>query len=851
MLKLPVDDFREEILARFGESRRLVVVAPPGSGKSTRVPRFLLEGSGVGEVVVLQPRRLAARMLAARVADELGVEVGGLVGYEVRFDRKVSGNTRLRFVTEGVFLRQLEMGNPLDPKSVVVMDEFHERHIEGDLILGALQWRAVQGLTVPGICIMSATLDASAASRWLGGAPILEVPGSLHPVETLMNPAKSRGGKAEALWDHAARAVGERIERGIEGSILVFMPGVGEIHRTLECLRRERRVGKMECLPLYGELKASEQERAVAAVAAPRVIVSTNIAETSLTIPGVRHVIDSGLCREKVFDAEKRINFLEVRRISRDAADQRRGRAGRLGPGTCDRLWSEKEDMNLSLRSLPEVERIDLSDAFLRNRMLGAAGPADFPWPEAPAPERMKEGEDLLELIGMITERGGQMTERGRRAAALPVHPRLAAILLAAEKRPLMRAAALGIVALLQERPILRRTRDPEVLAARADEDQYEGASDLLVEILWLERALEGKLRKYEIEELGLAPGALAEAVKAREALRGSLGWEECYLDEGSEVREIGYLMAAGFPDLIARRKVRGGSSWEVAAGLSGRLEEGTLVTRADWVVAGNLRSSRIKGVPTVLLSRLSRFDPSWLEKLYPNLLDERVEVDESPANGGLESVKERRFLGLQLAREVLGPVGPEVRGPFFATMVMQEPKRLKGWDEEVESWIAKVNFAAREARELEIEPIDEAARRLLVEMICEKVLRPRDLRTVEVWPVLKNWLTPEQERALEVMVPATYPLEGRKKPAEIDYGTGEKATLSATVQELWKEKHVPSILGGRYPLYLEILAPNRRPIQVTRDLTGFWTGSYESVRKEMAGRYPKHDWPPAGTTPW
>ncbi len=850
-IRLPVDAAREEIVGRFREFGRLVVEAPPGSGKSTRVPRFLRDalGSGLG-VVVLQPRRIAARMLAERVASELGESVGETVGYEVRFDRRVGRDTRIRFLTEGVFLRQLVGGDGLKGVGAVVLDEFHERHLEADLILGRLREIVAENPSRVGICIMSATLNAATVSEMIGGAPIVSIPGSLHPVETRLVAARSGGQgrgrqSGEPIWDHAARVVGERFRAGVEGSVLVFMPGAGEIRRTIEACRREKGLSGVEVLPLYGELPPAEQDRAVAAVDRARVIVATNIAEASLTIPGVRHVVDSGLVREKNFDPGRRINFLDTKRVSRASADQRRGRAGRLGPGTCDRLWSERDEATMEEAARPEIVRLDLADIFLRVRAFGTEDPRQFAWPEVPEEARAEEAEKVLHLLRMVERPFGPLTGLGKLGLDLPLHPRLAAMVLSAGKDPGLRSATINAAVLLQERPIVRPTRDKHTMEERAESDPFGGISDLLLEGHWLDQLERKAIGRGDIEVLGLAAGAMHEALRARRQLADVLGWRLVPLDgSGPEVPRLGRCLLAGFPDLVAKRRVRGGASFDLAAGMVGRLDGETVVRPEEWVLAATLRSVRLSGVPTVLLSRLTKVEPEWLEELFPEHLSRIETLLENDSNGSLEAVEEVRFLELAVSRKTLGTASAELRGRFFGGLVRRGEKQLKHWNDEVEAFIRRVNFAAVEAPELEIDRIDDDARTVLLESICEGVKRNRDLRMVEVMPVVRSWLSREQLIAVEQMIPETYGLAQRKKPAEIRYTDDGRAILAATIQELWEEKEPPSILNGRYPLYLEILAPNRRPIQITRDLEGFWKGSYAAVRKELAGRYPKHKWP-------
>ncbi|HMJ06988.1 MAG TPA: helicase-related protein, partial [Chthoniobacterales bacterium] len=479
--ELPIFELENAIISALRTQPRLILQAPTGSGKSTQVPQMLLDHGLLGEreVVILQPRRLAARLLAARVATERASRLGDEVGYQIRFENVVSKRTRIRFVTEGILLRQLMHDPELSRVGAILFDEFHERHLYGDITLArALR---LQETTRPDLklVVMSATIDAGALEKFLEPCALLTSTGRQHPVALEYLP-KPIGAGAEAIWDLAANEL-ERLARSTEGDVLIFMPGKYEITRTLSAVRASRVSGQFVALPLYGELTPAEQDAALARYEKRKVIVATNVAETSLTIEGVRVVIDSGLARIARFDPRRGINTLLIEKISRASADQRTGRAGRTASGHCLRLWTEREQMERPAQELPEVKRLDLAEVVLTLKASGVDDIAQFRWLEPPEPRALARAEELLVDLGALMERKGapasslhssnlpvgnshhgSITPLGRRMLAFPVHPRYARMLLSAAEHGCVRAIAL-IAAVTQGRSLLRRAEGKQV----------------------------------------------------------------------------------------------------------------------------------------------------------------------------------------------------------------------------------------------------------------------------------------------------------------------------------------------------------------------------------------------------
>ncbi|MEE8304037.1 MAG: helicase-related protein, partial [Candidatus Tectomicrobia bacterium] len=467
--ELPIYDIADELAETMARESRLVLTAPTGSGKSTQVPQILLDRGllGTGEVVVLQPRRLAARLLAARVAEERDTPLGAEVGYQVRFDRRLSDTTRIRYVTEGILLRQLLSSPNLDEVSAILFDEFHERHVYGDITLARA--RMLQETTRPDLklIVMSATLDTDLVRGYLGDCPVLSAAGRAYPVDVTYLP-RPLDPRRQPSWDTAANTFEQLVKSGMDGDVLIFMPGAYEIRRTIDA------IGDLTCsrgwalLPLYGELPPAEQDRAVRPTDQRKVVVATNVAETSITIDGIGAVIDSGLARVARFDPHRGINTLLIENISQASADQRTGRAGRTAPGHCIRLWTEQEHHGRARHDVPEIRRIDLAEIFLILKAHGITDAHAFAWLEIPEETSMARAEQLLRDLGAADSYTGQITELGQRMVSFPVHPRYARMLMAGHVYGCTREAAL-IAALTQDRDLLIRRPPKPVREARED----------------------------------------------------------------------------------------------------------------------------------------------------------------------------------------------------------------------------------------------------------------------------------------------------------------------------------------------------------------------------------------------
>jgi ATP-dependent helicase HrpB len=853
--ELPVYELEGALVAALREQGRVIVQAPTGSGKSTQIPQMLLHHGLLGdkgEVVVLQPRRLAARMLARRVAEEAGTRLGEGVGYQIRLESRVSERTRIRFVTEGILLRQMSFDPRLPGVAAVIFDEFHERHLHGDISLArALQ---IQKTTRPDlrIVVMSATLETARLESYLAPAATLVSQGRSFPVRVEYL-ARAVDFEREPVWETAAREC-ERIAGRTDGDLLVFMPGAYEISRTLQALDASRALRGFALLPLHGELPVEQQDRAVARCAERKIIVSTNVAETSLTIDGVTAVVDSGLARVARFDPHRGINTLLVEKISAASADQRAGRAGRTAPGVAVRLWTESEHGRRPAQELPEVRRLDLAEVVLTLKAAGVNDVAAFPWLEAPESRALERAEELLTDLGALETageppegspvRGGPITETGRRMLRFPVHPRYARMFLAAQERGCVRPVAL-MAALTQGRSFLLRGVDRRTEELREEVLGEEQASDFFLLMRAWRHAEKERFDLEACRRLGIHAQAARQVgplfaqfleIAEGEGLDAS---ERPYRDD--DVRKC---VLAGFSDHVARRLDAGTLRCELVHRRRGMLARESAVAKAPLLVAAEISEIGGRGGEvTVLLSLGTAIEESWLGELFPGDLVETKGVAYDEQARRVIARRERRFRDLVLEAKAGGDdVPPDAAARLLAREVLAGRMKLEAWDEAVEQWITRVNRLAEWFPELEVTPITEADRATLVEQVCYGEAGYRGIKDKPVMPVLREWLTAEQFAVLDDYLPERLVM-GNGRRSRLTYHKEGPPVLSARIQELYGIEGRFAVGHGRVPVKIEVLAPNQRPIQVTDDLSAFWRDMYPKVKAELSRRYPRHEW--------
>ena len=842
---LPIYELESALVAALrAPEGRLVVQAPTGSGKSTQIPQMLLHHGFLdgGEVVVLQPRRLAARMLAKRVAEEVRTDLGDVVGYQIRLESCVSKGTRIRFVTEGILLRQMSFDPVLRGVNVLVFDEFHERHLYGDISLArALQ---IQQSTRPDlkIVVMSATLDAATLRDYLAPCEVLTSQGRSFPVRIEYLP-KSVNFEHDPVWDVAAREC-ERVAAQTPGDLLVFMPGAYEIGRTVQAVQGMRGLRDAVVFPLHGELPPDAQDRAVARYEARKIIVSTNVAETSLTIDGVTAVIDCGLARVARYDAHRGINTLLIEKISAASADQRAGRAGRTAPGVCVRLWTEREHAQRPIQELPEVRRLDLSEVVLTLKASGIVDVAGFPWLEKPEPRALERAEGLLADLGALAGPDKAITEIGRKMLRFPVHPRYARMLLEADVRGCVRPIAL-MAALTQGRNFLLRGVPRDVEQAREDVLGDETESDFFLLMRAWRYADRANFSMDACRRLGL------HAQAARQVGPLFKQFLEISEKEGLDVTErrvdgvaVRKCVLAGFSDHLAKRLDQGTLRCELVHGRRGVLARESAMQQATLLVAAEVSEVEGRGGEVnVLLSLATAVEEAWLKELFPADYYEARGVVYDEAAKRVVARRERRFRDLVLeAKGNSDDVPSDAAAVLLTAEVLAGRIQIEAWDESVEQWIVRVNRLAEWFPELEVNPLTEADRATLIEQICYGETSARGVREKPVMPILRDWLTAEQLAVIDDYLPERLTMANGRR-SRITYHKEGPPVLSARIQELYGVEGRFTLGHGRVPVKIEVLAPNQRPIQVTDDLTSFWRDMYPKVKAELSRRYPRHEW--------
>ncbi len=837
MPALPIYDIEPALLRHYrvrAERRRFVIEAPTGSGKSTQIPQMLLAAGvlGGGEIIVLQPRRIAARMLARRVAEELGVRLGQEVGYQVRFENVVSAATRIRFVTEGILLRRM-LDDPLLPGvAAVVFDEFHERHLYGDVTLArALDLQETQRPDLA-ILVMSATLQTAELKRYLAPCEHLVSEGRTFPVNIRYAPPKLVTG--DDLPEHAARICGQEMSKLADGHALIFMPGGYEIRKTMDALSREKALRDFDILPLHGELPPAQQDAAVATGGRRRIVVATNVAETSLTIDGVRLVIDGGQARLASYDAHRGLNTLTVQAISRASADQRAGRAGRTGPGTCIRLWSEQHHARRPAAELPEIKRMDLAEVALGLHAAGIADLAAFRWFDAPDPRGLVLAETLLQVLGAV-DALGKITEMGRRLTRYPLHPRQARVLESATQADCVPVIALGM-ALLQGRSIYQKSGGGSPTRFHDPDDRSDFYPLLRA---WL-AAAGTNFSADACGRLGLNGRAAAEAGKLAERLMSMTRTTQRDLIL-PDLETLAKVMLSGYSDHVARRSNVASTACAVVGKRRGTLGKDSLIRGHELLVATEIAEVQGKDLQ-VVLNLNTEVEEAWLAELFPQ--------DFTKANAAVWDTLQRRvqqketvtFRDLILRERQAGEPTENAAAALLAEMVLDGSLVFTGWDDHAQQWLARLHFLRAAMPELEIPEFTDEDKRLVFEELFHGCKSYKDIKELNPLHALQGWLSHAQHAALQRHAPERIEL-GSGRQVKIDYAHGAEPTIASRIQDFYGQTETPRIASGRVPLLIQLLAPNQRPIQVTKDLASFWKNSYPTIAKELKRRYPKHEW--------
>jgi len=798
---LPIDNALPALTAALSANNCTVLVAPPGAGKTTRVPLVLLDQPWAKDkkILVLEPRRLAARAAAARMASTLREQVGDTVGLRVRFGSKVTKRTRIEVVTEGVFTRLVLDDPSLDGIAAVLFDEFHERSLDADLGL-ALARDAQQGLRSDlRLLIMSATLDGARIAALLGNAPVVESEGRAFPVDTRYLGRDQRAPIERQIADAIERAL-----RAETGSLLVFLPGAGEIRRA-EALLKERIAEKnTDIVALYGALDAREQDLAIAPSPADRrkVVLATSIAETSLTIEGVRVVIDSGLSRVPRYEPDVALTRLETVRVSRAAADQRRGRAGRTEPGVCYRLWDEPQTASLEPYMWPEILSADLSSFVLDLAQWGAADPQKLAFLDAPPQAALNEARALLAELDAI-DAGGRITEEGRKLRALPLPPRLARMVVDGAAEGAGELAA-SIAVLLTERGL--------------------GGDDV---------NLQHRLDNFRRDRTRRADDARGMVRRWTETAAGKK-------ERGDH--SIGSLLALAYPDRVARNRGAGAGAFLLANGRGGIVDPASSLAREQFLVVAELTgaaaASRIVLAAPITLAEIEARFAAHIEDSETTTFD--------AASASLRARRSRRLGALTLIEQNRPVTANDVNARLLAEGIAKLGIGKLPWSKPQNQMRNRVMFLRRAEGDEWPNLTDEALAHAAVEWLAPFLSGKTALAQVgtdDLAAALDALIPWQLRKRLEAEAPTHFAApSGSHVP--IDYESEEGPKLSVRVQELFGLAVHPTIAGGRVPLLIELLSPAHRPVQVTRDLPGFWRGSYKAVKTDLRGRYPKHPWP-------
>jgi ATP-dependent helicase HrpB len=842
---LPIDALLDPMVRSLRDSRALVLQADPGAGKTTRVPPALLEAglAGDGEILVAEPRRLAARLAADRVASELGQTVGGTVGYSVRFEEVASARTRLRYVTDGVLLRRLVADPLLHGVGLVVLDELHERQLGIDVALALLRRACLHDRPDLRLVAMSATLDTQSVARFLGGCPVLSSPGRCFPLQ-VEHQSKPDD---RPLERQVASAVRTLVERHGQGDILAFLPGASEIRRTAAALESYARERKLHVVALHGALPVSEQATAIRPSTERKVVLSTNVAESSVTVPGIVAVVDSGLARVSRHRPYSGLPALLVEPISRASAEQRAGRAGRTGPGHVLRLYTSGDLARRPEHDQPELLRADLSEMLLALHGAGVRSTQELEWLDAPPEGAVHAAEHLLSLLGAV-DADGELTAAGRRMLRLPLHPRLARIVVEGERRG-DGPTACRVAALLGERDIRSAAR----VAFGAERDAraaHTGGSDV-VELVELYALAElDDFRPQALHSLDLERAAVQSvrrSVRQLERLTSPPGGVRPDLDE-----LVGLSVLAGFPDRLAKRRQRGQNDLVLASGELGRLADSSVVRDAMLMVAIDAEQHAPAGRRGPLWIRLaSQVEPEWLVEVCPQLLEGSDELVLDRDSGRVERTR-RLQVGSVLLEESRAPAEPSDEASALLVRAVSTPAaRSDAQQEALASLFARVDLLRRTMPELGLPPFDDSAVARILPAVAAGLTELEDLRRADLAAALVATLAPEQQAALYRHTPGELRLPGGRR-LSIHYEVGASPWVASRIQDFFGMTETPRLCSGRIALVLHLLAPSQRPVQVTAELDGFWQRHYPALRRQLMRRYPKHAWPedPAHASP-
>ncbi len=842
---LPIWKIHAAILRTLQVGKRLVLVAPTGSGKTTQVPQMLLDAGLAGDkmIVVLQPRRVAARTVATRVAWERDGKLGAEVGYQIRFDDHTSVGTRICFVTEGILLRWLQDDRTLANIGAVVFDEFHERNLLSDVALALVKHLQQTQRPDLALLVMSATLDAEPVAQYLDECPILISEGQSYPVEVgyLSQP------DPRAITVQAAEAVERIINDDAPGDILVFMPGRGEINGTLDALRGLKTRERVACIPLHGELEPQEQDRAFAPNALRKIIVATNVAETSITIDGIRHVVDSGVARVARYDAERGIGTLLLEPISRASADQRKGRAGRTAPGTCHRLWTAIGHKSRSERNTPEIQRSDLAEVVLLLHSLGIREAATFDWLDKPDTQAVERAERLLTMLGALQD--ADLTPIGRQMLRLPMHPRYSRMLIEASQRGCVPDAAL-CAALVSGRDLLARQERHDANAQTA-RGMFEdsGESDFITLMRAYEFAKANGFNFDRCRSHGINAQVARQVEQTCQQILHAAHQQRLYDREAAPVspaqttEALLRCLMAGFIDQLAKRREPGKPGCDLTEQRQGQLVRESVVEDAPFFVAANLWQAPSRGpTPLTLLSLATAVKPEWIAEMFPLHLSSTVEHLFDASNKRIAAMKLTRYRDLVIERKSQQrDLDPVASGRCLAAAHRAGAFDLPLMDHRLKQFIARVNLVHGTLPELEFAPFDHAAVTTCLARAFTGLSLVKEAQAASLIPAFHRHLEKGQIAWLDELLPPAIPWpDGR--PLKVSYLSGVPET-QVKLQDCFALKEHPSLCENQLPVTLILCTPDGKRIASTTDWPHFLAREWPQHRQAVARKFPGHVW--------
>jgi ATP-dependent helicase HrpB len=836
---LPIFKGFNEIKSALKESVNLTLKSPTGSGKSIGLPLLLLKENLIkGQILVVQPRRIAARFLAQRVAQITGTPIGDIIGYQVRFEDKTSNNTKIIYLTDGLLLRKILGDRLLSRVGLVIFDEFHERTIQMDAALALL--RKTQETQRPSmrLIITSATLEIGNINKYLGNCKSVQLSAREYPVE-IEYKSLQRG---EIIWKRIASEI-KKCVTNYDGDLLIFAPGVYEITKIINEINSSSWSKGLLVKSLYGDLRISEQELALKSSSKRKIIVSTNIAETSLTVEGVRIVIDTGVAKKSSYDPIRGVNVLLPQPISKSAADQRSGRAGRTSSGYCLRLWGEKEHKSRDEMERPAINRLDLSEIYLNLSSLGE-DPALMNWLTRPPENSLARAKKSLISLGALTAKS-QISEKGLEMSRFPLNPRLGKALIMSKEMGCLPALALSLALIEDRSPIIHKEFNSEVVETFLStfnlEDELGLASDLRILLGAWAYAKNEDFSVDRCKYIGIHANRCREAERLALRFCKIAGLKE-FSFQFPKIGDLSVVMLTAFPNHLARLKNRGTLLYESIEGYNMYVGKYSEVQSADWVIALNLIEKPLKGKIGLEMQYVTEVKEEIIKKVLNAEIEKREEVVLHPLTRMVIKRNYNQLGAIKFDIKEYESPSKEDMQKAYSEELRCGNLNLKKWDVQVERFIERVSYMTKNYPDYGITEFNETSKSILYDEICKDASSWKEIRNREVLPTLKNLYTEEEVNLLNNAVPSVITVGNGKRTYRVNYADSAPF-IRIKLQDLYEVNTHPKVVFGNQLVKLEILAPNGRCVQVTENINEFWDGSYPEIKKELAGRYPKHEW--------